>query len=314
MANLRPALPLIKGRHGAAIIMALMVVIIAASLAYALLDGQDLAIRQTEGITARAQAMEQARAAMDRMAQELLRAGIRDIGAAGDDGSLSATLDLTAGAGVRLTVHDEQGKLNLNNLVVKDKPSAVDIKIFINLLQSLNLSPSLADTLTDWMDPDQQRRLPGGAEDDYYLGLIPPRLTGGRPLAAPEEAAMAKGFGADEVKLLLPHITALPSHVRLNVNSATAPALAAAIEGLNADQARNIVNARKDAPFATMAEFRGKLPQQAPGFREESFTLISEYYLIVAEVDRPGAWVRLETLAHLDREKQIIETIWRRSI
>lgn len=293
--------------------MAIMVALLAASLAYLMLGAQESAIDRTE-LTARgAEAMASARAAIDRAATSMLNASGADLGAADDAGALPPLLDLVGRAGVKVSVYDEQGKLNLNNVVEKDKPNALDIKKFIGLLGILNLPQELADTLTDWIDPDSGRRLPSGAEDEYYLGLTPPRLPGNHPLIEPAEAAMVKGFDDEAMARLLPFVTALPDHVRLSVNSASPEALAATIAGLGLEKARAMTEARKANPFASLADFRGRLPQGAAGLREEEITIESEYFLITAETERGGAWVNEQALVHLDRANKKVYTIWRRS-
>jgi len=311
MARIRLA---IKQRQGAAVIMAIMVVFTVSALAYALLETQDGGIRRADGMAKRATAMESARSAVAKAARALANTPASDLGPADADGATLNALDLTGGFSARLVIYDEQGRINLNNLVEKKKPSAIDIGIFINLLKNMELSAELADTLTDWIDPDSERRRPGGAEDEYYLGLSPPRLPGNRPLIEPLEAAMAKGFDQDVIKKLLPHITALPKSVPLNVNSATSHALAAVINGLELADAKKLVEERKERPFTDVADFRGRLPQKVVGVREQSISVASDYYRITAESSAGKAWAKVEALVFVDRDKKSYETIWRRSI
>ena len=313
MADIRPAQGRL-GRHGAAALLAVMASIAAAAMAVALLEIQDSSIRRMEGMVARAAAAESARAAVERAARSLIHTPVSELGAAGEDGSLPSMLDLTAGTGVRVAVFCEQGKINLNNLVSKGLPSAPDIKTFINLLNLTGLPPEMADALADWMDPDNQRRIPGGAEDEYYIGLIPPRLPGNRPLAAVEEAAMAKGFDPEAMARLIPHVTALPERVRMNVNTATATALAAAVEGLGTADAARIVKNRKSAPFSTIAAFKEALPAQVgAGIQETAFTTQGDFFTVRAEASSGQAWARETQLVRINREKNGFTVIWRRT-
>lgn len=68
---------------------------------------------------------------------------------------------LFAGARIRVSIYDEAGKFNPNNIA---EP------VLIRLLQRLDLADEdtgLADVILDWIDPDEFRR-PHGAEVDQY--------------------------------------------------------------------------------------------------------------------------------------------------
>ena len=288
--------------------MAIMLVFAVTMVSWSLLDMQDTSIHRAAGIKERAEAVELVRLAVSRTSGRLVES------TGGLDLHQEAVLDLSLGEGVRVEVTGEQGKINLNNVVVDEKPNAIGITAFMRLLKKMDLPQELADTLTDWIDPDNKRRMPSGAEDEYYLGLSPPRLTGGRYLAAPGELASVKGFGMEEVDMLTPHVTALPEMTELDINSATAYALAASIDGLDVEDAQRLVEERKSRPFKNMADFRARLPRKVSGVREQDLTLDARYFMVAAETTGDGAWVRLEALVKVDKEKKTVRTIWRRSI
>ncbi|MDH5638387.1 MAG: type II secretion system minor pseudopilin GspK [Nitrospinota bacterium] len=303
-----------SGRRGAAVIFAMLVVFITAAVAYSLLETGELEIRRALMITRRAVAVELSRQKITDAINALMSAQYEEKIPIGGNGYLEGLSRKLSSDGVTIAVYDEQGKFNLNNLVVNDAPSAVDIKIFKKLLRSLSLPEHLADTITDWIDPDMIPRNPGGAEDEYYLGLQPPALPGNRILLEPWEASLAKGFGEQEMARLLPYICALPGSVRLNINSATAQALSSHIEGLSVELANDIVMKRNIHPFSGIADFRSKLPQGASGVREEGLTDTSEYFRITAEVSKDNAWAKMEALVRANSEYFSYNVIWRRTI
>ncbi|MDH5679235.1 MAG: type II secretion system minor pseudopilin GspK [Nitrospinota bacterium] len=295
-------------------IMAIMVVLILSALAFAMLEAQRVSIRRAKGVAERAVSMEIARSAISNAALTLASSAPSDLGSAGEDCSLPEGLDLTGGSPARVVVYDEQGKINLNNMLAHKKPNARGIRTFIELLKSLSLPLELADTLTDWIDPDSERRWPDGAEDEYYIGLTPSRLAGNRFLIVPMEMAMIKGFDKDVIDKLSPHITALPRHVRLNVNAATAHALAAAIPGLDVREAEMLVKERMERPFADREDFIDRLPLGVTNVHELYLTVDGEFYRITAEVASSRAWAAAEALVRVGMGAKRYEIIWQRSI
>ncbi len=69
---------------------------------------------------------------------------------------------LFAGARVRVSINDEAGKFNPNNI-----PEAILIRL-LQRLDPSNDEAGLADGILDWIDPDEFRR-PQGAEKEQYL-------------------------------------------------------------------------------------------------------------------------------------------------
>ncbi len=140
-------------------------------------------------------------------------------------------------------VHDLSGLFNLNGVyqavVLKskgepDKWEKMYEGLFKNLVKAefgddeAN-SPdadALWNSLVDWFDADDEVR-DGGAEDDEYLNLEPPYLTGRRRMAWPDEIRLIRGFEGKVSERLLPVFSALPhpSHVRININTADAKLL-----------------------------------------------------------------------------------------
>jgi len=87
-------------------------------------------------------------------------------------------------------VVDEGSKLNVNALVAMD-PSQGGVAY--NALISLpNMTDQIAYSIIDWIDTDDNTS-PGGAEDDYYMGLNPPYHCKNGPLNSIEELLLVQG-------------------------------------------------------------------------------------------------------------------------
>jgi general secretion pathway protein K len=156
---------------------------------------------------------------------------------------------------------DEQGKWNLNNLLLADGAiNAKEQEAFRRLLRLLELPPVLAATLGDWLDADGETS-PDGAEDAYYLTLSPPYRSANRPLSDVDGLLRVRGFDAAAVERLRAHVTALPGYHRVNVNTATAIVLAALVPDLSPSDVQQLLVLQKKIPFRDFADFRTRLPR-----------------------------------------------------
>ena len=243
-----------KRQSGVAAVTALLIVAVAASAAAVMLSRQSAMLDQSMLVTARAQADLYAQAGID------WARGVLD-----EDQRASSVDALTEGwaqpiaalpverAVVAGDIADEQGKLNLNDLLSGTTRSEADMRTFARLLSGLGLAPELAEAALDWIDADADLAGPGGAEDSYYLGLPRPYRAANAPMTQVEELYRVRGFDAATVAKLRPYISALPARTALNVNTASDRVLAAVLD-VPLDKARQLVADRDRKPFATVQE------------------------------------------------------------
>jgi len=110
---------------------------------------------------------------------------------------------------------------NINNLVIDQQVSTVHLDYFIRLLTALNLDVHIADKIIDWIDADQETR-PGGAEDFAYAGENPPYKTAGKPFLHILQLKLLAGLDEDQFQRLLPYVSALPIEngaTKMNINT-----------------------------------------------------------------------------------------------
>ncbi|NCT96860.1 MAG: type II secretion system minor pseudopilin GspK [Comamonadaceae bacterium] len=69
------------------------------------------------------------------------------------------------------------------------------------------------------------------------------------------------GISPSSLARLEPHLTVLPLRTTLNLNTASAEAIAASLPGLDLAMARRLVSARERTPFRSIAEAQRLLPQ-----------------------------------------------------
>ena len=187
-------------------------------------------------------------------------------------------------------IEDQQGRFNLNNLVTGGKVNAAQFAIFQRLLSTLGLPVALADTLVDWIDADSEPQ-PQGAEDAYYLALQPPYLAANQPLVDVDELALVSGFNEGVRARLLPFVTALPLFTAVNANTAPPEVLAALVEGLGLDGARDLVAKRERAFFNSTDEFFRQLPAGLT-VPIQNVSVSSNYFMATLRVTIAGAQAR----------------------
>ena len=264
-----------------AVITAILVVALVASAASFMAWQQQLWLRQVENLGAQAQSRVVALAALQwarsALAQDARSSSVDHLG----EGWAQPLSPLPVEGG-ELTggLSDQQGLFNLNSLVRGGKASAADLAAFHKLLDLLQLPPGLAGAVVDWIDPDAEPTYPGGAEDMDYLALDPPYRAANRALTTVDGLYRIKGFDAARVERLRAFVTALPQATPVNVNTAPAEVLAAAIADLSLDQARALVAARKARHFTDLADFRARLPQPATQLNETLLSVGSRYFLV----------------------------------
>jgi len=160
-------------------------------------------------------------------------------------------------------IDDQQGAFNLNNLVKDGVVNPPQLAQFQRLLKLLELPDALAGSLVDWLDADGEAQPQGGAEDAYYQGLPSPYLAANRLLTDVAELALVRGFDESVRARLRPFVSALPRFTALNVNTAPPEVLAAVVDGLEIDAARELAEQRSRAYFRNRADFVAQLPPGA---------------------------------------------------
>lgn len=291
-----------RRQSGVAALIAVLIVAIAASAASYMLAQESATLDQAMMVAARAQADQYAEAGLD-WARGVLEQDARS-GTAVDSlaegwaqpiAALPVERAIVAG-----DIADEQGKFNLNNLVVGGHRSDEDVAIFGRILASQGLAPELADAVVDWIDSDDQLTSGAGAEDAYYLSLAHPYRAANQPMQQVEELYRVKGFDPAAVAKLLPYVTALPATARttINANTASDVVLAAVLPGVPHDAIEQAVKARVAKPFASAAEVaqwaHGLDPRAAAGALDVKSAYFSVHVRVTQDDVRLGAEALVE--------------------
>lgn len=299
-------------QRGAAILIAMLIVALAATAATALLQQQDLALRQL----ATSRDYEQAKWILVggvQWSRSILmqdgRSSTMDHG-----GELWATglptTDIEQGT-VAGEIADQQGLFNVNNLVRDGMQSAPDIEAFKRLLQAIGLDSDLADAVADWIDADQESPARGGAEDAYYLRLADPYRAANQPVAQIGELLRVRGVDEAAIAQLRKVATALPRRTPVNVNLAPPEVLSAVLPGLTLPEARVLASGRASAPIRSLEDFRARLPRRVFQFDQSNLSVESQFFLVQGRATVGKADVRMEALLQRDKATMPV-VLWKR--
>jgi general secretion pathway protein K len=288
-----------RAEQGAAIITALLVVMLAATIASYLLAQQSHALTRTARAADYAQVSLYAEPTLD-WARAVLAESFSKNNYVHGKQPWARGLDAQPleGAIASGAVRDEAAKFNLNNLRQDDgSKSANDMKAFAALLKNLKIDADLAPALADWLDQDNELT-PNGAEDSYYLGLAAPYRAANRPLTQVAELSRVRGFDGAIIKRLLPYVTALPARSKLNLNTALPEVILAIFPEMESDQATAFVRSREDVPLRELTTL-GQRPEFAkvpPASLTQFASVDSQFFSVAIAITRESVQFRQRAL------------------
>jgi len=301
-------------QRGVAIVLAMGVVALAAMAATAMMITQSTWSRQSELAAAHVQAQTLVQAGVD-WSRAVLSDDRRlsNVDHLGEPWALRLPPMSVEGGELAGYIADQQGLFNLNNLVRDGKVNLAQLAHFQRLLSTLGLPTALADTLADWLDADNEPQPQGGAEDDFYLALQAPYLAANRPLTDLAELALVRGFDDGVRARLRPFVTALPRSTAVNANTASPEVLAAVVEGLGLDGARDLAAQRERAYFRDRTVFLAQLPPGAVAGGNDIATS-SDFFQASVRVTIGGAQARGVALLARGNTGGWPAIVWRKAL
>jgi general secretion pathway protein K len=221
-------------------------------------------------------------------------------------------LSLDEGADLRLDIRDAGARLNVNALFQFDEAGAANPSadpliqaLLEKVIDEMDVPPEekvydiaeLAANLIDYVDQDDVR-LRGGYEDDFYQEQDPPYRAANRPLRSLDELRRVEGFDAALVDALRPYLTVYPFAASGGINPNTAPrhvlALLFANDGVELrlapeDTVREILKIREEGgricgeeqsgpdctPIRQIVNLQNAI-YPPPSFQSDVFTVVAE--------------------------------------
>ncbi len=144
-------------------------------------------------------------------------------------------------------ITDEESRLNLNTA----PPDRVD-RLLLSLGLGKEVRDTINDSLQDWKDPDDLRRLNGAESEDYLRLPVPYRARNG-PLQDVAELLQIKGvtpalYYGSAGQPGLAEVVTVHGTGQVNINTAPEPVLKAL--GFSEAEVSEIVQSRRLAPYA----------------------------------------------------------------
>jgi general secretion pathway protein K len=215
----------------------------------------------------------------------------------------------------RITGHidDAQGRFNLNNLVNKKYESH-----FVNLMLALDPAldsddaKAIAKATREWVTrpPEEQKTVENNISEQQatttaksgisraYLKHKPPYRAAQALMASASELRLIKGMTPSLYLRLQPFIIALPKTTPININTASAPVIASLGTGIALSEAIQIVQNRESAPFSQLGDFLNDNMTQRANISRSEITLNSTYFLVTSECQTDSEKTTLSTLLY----------------
>ena len=290
-------------QRGAAVVMAMLVVAVTATVVTGAYWRQSVIARQAENELSFAQAKWLIRGAIDWAGVILREDGrtssvdhvgepwavpLADTHLNPDDGRDPVYL-----AGI---ISDEQAKFNLRNLAGPQGVNPREVAVLGRLLTLVGASETLAG-------PIAQRVLsavPGeGGRKQVELGL-----------GTIDDLLGVEGVSAGAVERLRPFVTVLPQPTPVNANTAPAEVLAARFENLALADARRLTASRDRAYFKDRTDVLSRIPPLKLQATDAEIAVATRFFSVDGTVSYRRA--RLRTQALLRREASRVDAVWLR--
>lgn len=281
----RAALIAARGRanraRGAALVTAMLIAALAAAVVAALASSQSQWLASVELRRDRAQAQAIVLAAMAwtrSVLQEDARAGNLDH--LGESWALPLPPTPLEGGFVEGTIVDAQGRLDVNRTHGDSAIARATRERFGRLLLAAGIDAAVLD-----------------------------QLGAGEPSVRAAEVAALPVLGERGFARVAAFVTALPAERPLNVNTAPAEVLAAIVPELSAEALAELVADRLRKPYATLAEFRQRLPASASLASEAGLGVRSDFFLVTVRARQGDAQARGRALLRR-RGRDAPDVVW----
>lgn len=294
--------------RGAAIIVAMLVAALAATVAVALAGEQQRWLADVTHRREQVQAQSLALAGVQwarRILHDDARAGPLDH--LGEIWAYPLPATPIANGTIAGTIEDAQGRINLNNVNVPGAAGDAERERLARLFASRGVSPQALAALAVWVGGESAaiRSATGSAPAPRVAHATTPDA----PLVRAAELSAVPEVDAPAWSALAPFVVALPPGTALNVNTASPEVITAAIPDLAGDRLAAFIAERTLRPFTTHAELRERLPPGVTLPPGATFVFASQYFLVTVESRQGVAVARVRALVKRDA-RDLPRVVW----
>jgi general secretion pathway protein K len=196
---------------------------------------------------------------------------------------------------IRGAIVDAQARLNINGLGEKGATADLERQRLATLFAQRGGPTAALDAIADWIDVDTVVR-DAGAEDAFYAAQTVPGLPPDAPVVRIAELASVRGVTAPSLDAVAPFLSALPAGTPVNVNTAAPEVLATLVDGLDGDRLAALVADRASKPYASISDFRARLPKGASLASESALSVKSGFFYVTVEARQGETIARARAL------------------
>ena len=278
----------LRRQRGLALLMAMLIVVIATTVAVSILHEEKFTIRKSAHI----QRMDRAAlyaVGLEDWAQLYLREDRKDSKVDSLDENWAFGIPGLPIEGGFLSgyIEDEQAKFNLNSIVL----SEIALNRFRRLCDNLEVDDQFIPALMDWIDEDLDIRYPDGMEDNYEDYRV-----ANREMADASELLLVHNVTPEMYEKLQPHITALPGTSTLNVNTLSEVIFLSLAPDLDVSE---FIQQREEEAFDSVDQFieRLKVPVEIEGLSVDT-----QFFRAHGQVVQGEQSFNLKSLIYRDKE------------
>lgn len=201
------------------------------------------------------------------------------------------------------TIEDAQGRFNLRNLGLDNSARKSWVEAFEKLAELLNIAPEQTELVEQVIE-----RMFMPAQTPNNKDEASEKTS--RLIAAQQWDELHERYDiAEETwQQLRPYVVLLPTPSTVNANTASAEVLYAVIEKLSFSQAQSLVAQRDRASFRNLADVQNIVGSTVP-VNNNLITISSRFFLVEGTSQVDAALIR--TRALLERRDQHVYVIWR---
>lgn len=277
-----------KRQRGLALLMAMLIVVIATTIAVSIVHEEKFTIRKTAHI----QRMDRASlyaVGLEDWAQLYLKEDREEskIDSLDENWAIGVPGLPIEGGYLAGYLEDEQAKFNLNSLVL----SEIALNRFRRLCDNLEVDDRFIPALLDWIDEDFDIRYPDGMEENYEDYRV-----GNREMVDISELMLVQNVTPEIYEKLQPHITALPGTSTLNLNTMSEVIFLTLAPDLDVTE---FIKQREEEAFESVDQFVERL--QVP-VEIDGLSVDTRYFRAYGQVVQGEQVFNLKTLIFRDEQ------------
>ncbi len=207
-------------------------------------------------------------------------------------------------------ITDLQSRLNVTNLVLDQQTHGPTLRAFGRLFEALQIPPAELQLLVAKLHASLTPPDGSPSAGTNANTAAAQRPAGGTPLTvrSPEQLRWW-GLSARSVALLKPYVVVLPDRTSVNLNTASALVLQAIVQGLDAGSAQRLVDTRAKNPFRSLGDAATAIGQTEGSLSDSLHSVNSRFFEVRTRL-RLGT-ITTQERTTIQREGLLVKPLWK---